>query len=100
MLSQADAGALAALADGLAAVDRPCYARHARDPREPMLGLGPRDARLCLVGRDPGESEIAQWKPFVGPSGQKIRQALAAHGEERVFWINTVPFKPVGNKAW
>jgi uracil-DNA glycosylase len=100
MLSQADAAALSTLAGGLPGVDTACYARHARDPRQPMLGLGPRDAPLCLVGRDPGDSEIAQWQPFVGPSGQKIRQALATHGEPGVFWINTVPFKPEGNKAW
>lgn len=100
MLTPHDANALGALAAALPQIDRACYARHGRDPREPLLGLGPRDARLCLVGRDPGESEIAQWKPFVGPSGRKIRQALAAHGVPEVFWINTVPFKPVGNKAW
>ncbi len=100
MLTPDDANTLGALAGSLPQLDRACYARHGRDPRQPLLGLGPRDARLCLVGRDPGESEIAQWKPFVGPSGRKIRQALATHGAPDVFWINTVPYKPVGNKAW
>lgn len=100
MLAQADLDALATLAHGLPALDLECYRRHGRDPSQPMLGLGRRDARLCFVGRDPGDSEIAQWQPFVGASGQKIRAALAQHGDASVFWINTVPYKPLGNKAW
>lgn len=95
-----DLETLAALGRVLPGVDVACYQRHGRDPSQPMLGLGRRDAALCLVGRDPGETEVAQWRPFVGASGQKIRQALAAQDEERVFWINTVPYKPLGNKAW
>ena len=100
MLPAADIEALAALARALPGIDLDCYRRHGRDPSQPMLGLGPCKAPLCLVGRDPGDSEIAQWRPFVGASGQKIRQGLAAPGDARVFWINTVPYKPLGNKAW
>ena len=114
MLSQADTDALASLADGLGALDRACYARHGRDPRQPLLGLGPPDAPLCFVGRDPGEQEVRQGEPFVGESGQKIRRVLAAHAglpppyspEDGLaagrgfFWINTVPYKPAGNKPW
>jgi uracil-DNA glycosylase len=100
MLAQADLAALSALARGLPGLDVDCYARHGRDPASPLLGLGRRDASLCFVGRDPGESEIAQWRPFVGPSGRKIRDLLPGGAEDDVFWINTVPYKPQGNKAW
>lgn len=100
MLAQADAAALSALARGLEGLDTDCYARHGRDPAQPLLGLGPPSARLCFVGRDPGEREIAQWRPFVGASGRQIRALLPPGAEDEVFWINTVPYKPRGNKAW
>jgi uracil-DNA glycosylase family 4 len=101
MLSQTEAAALTALARDLHGVDVDCYRRHGRDPAQPLVGLGPRTAPLCLVGRDPGDKEVELWRPFVGASGRKLRDALAARGaEEHVFWINTVPYKPQGNKAW
>src|SRR4051794_25259565 len=100
MLSQASLDALGSLAQTLEGIDVDCYRRFGRDPMQPMLGLGARDARLCLVGRNPGANEIEQWRPFVGAAGRKIRAALAGHGDERFFWFSTVPYKPVGNKAW
>jgi uracil-DNA glycosylase len=114
MLSPADAAALATLARELRGVDRDCYARHGRDPLQPLIGLGPADAPLCFVGRDPGAAEVAQWRPFVGGAGQQIRRGLAAHlfaGRDysedlglragaSVFWMNTVPYKPIDNKPW
>ena len=114
MLSQAEAGSLVALARALQGIDIACYARHGRDPLQPLIGLGPADAPLCFVGRDPGATEVAQWRPFVGGSGQQIRRVLAAHlfaGRDydedlglragaSVFWMNTVPYKPIDNKPW
>ncbi|VCU70448.1 Uracil DNA glycosylase superfamily protein [Pigmentiphaga humi] len=94
--------------------DRAAYAAAGRDPLVPILGLGPADAPLCFFGRDPGAEEVRHGEPFVGSSGQLLRAALHAHlfpGEDytfdaglragrRCFWISTVPFKPLGNKAW
>jgi uracil-DNA glycosylase len=52
--------------------------------------------------------------PFIGAGGQKVRSALYRHlyGADlpgfdasvevgrHFFWANTVPYKPLGNKAW
>jgi uracil-DNA glycosylase family 4 len=67
-----------------------------------LLGLGAADARWCFFGRDPGEQEVRLHRPFVGDAGRKIRAILPEFGlgEPDIFWINTVPFKPVGNKPW
>jgi uracil-DNA glycosylase len=102
------------LADGLVNIDRQAYLDCARDPRMPVLGLGPRDARICLMGRDPGRAEACAGRPFVGAAGQRIRPVLRAHlshgasldatqestEDAHVFWFGTVPYKPLGNKAW
>ena len=104
--------ALAAQTDG---VDTAVYAAHGKDPLDPIIGLGRRDARVCILGRDPGRSEVEHGEPFVGSGGQLVRKALYRHLHDgapmpdfaaglkagRVaFWLNTVPYKPVGNKAW
>lgn len=83
-------------------IDVECYRRYGQDPNEPVLGLGNTDAQWCFFGRDPGEQEVHFQKPFVGDAGQKIRTIIAdlALSDEDIFWMNTVPFKPIGNKPW
>lgn len=79
-------------------IDLPVYAEAGLDPVEPvLLGSGSLDAPIGIFGRDPGRHEILQREPFIGKGGQLIREAL---GDEVVFWANTVPYKPIGNKAW
>lgn len=106
--------ALRALGHELIGRDLDVYAQFNRDPDEPILGEGPIDARIALFGRDPGRDEVRTGVPFVGAGGQKLRAGLhrAVFGGDptdfdasmRVqaffFWANTVPFKPLGNKAW
>lgn len=113
-LSRAERTALRRLADGLPGLDLACYQRHRRAPLQPVLGLGPACARLAIVGRDPGEREVAAGQPFLGAGGQLLRaglyQRLHGHpmpdreaGESltgQFFWFNTVPYKPAGNRAW
>lgn len=90
---------MAAEIDG---IDVECYRRHGRDAAEPLLGLGDADAKWCFFGRDPGEQEVRLHRPFVGGSGQRIRAVMAEFGlsDHDIFWMNTVPFKPVGNHPW
>ncbi|MDH4573910.1 uracil-DNA glycosylase family protein [Salinicola acroporae] len=101
-------------AAGLERLDREVYHHYDRDPLAPIVGLGPREARLAIFGRDPGGKEVEMGQPFVGAGGQKVRDALYRHRHGRalpdfesslevgedLFWINTVPYKPLGNKAW
>jgi uracil-DNA glycosylase len=102
------------LAENLPGLDKPVYEAFGRDPLAPILGLGPPKAPVCVFGRDPGRNEVEAGKPFVGAAGRGLRDALARHARtshERVddrfdddglpvFWLNTVPYKRVANKAW
>ncbi|HEX6245200.1 MAG TPA: UdgX family uracil-DNA binding protein, partial [Polyangiales bacterium] len=48
-----------------------------------VFGVGPEDARLCLVGEQPGDEEDRSGHPFVGPAGQVLDRALAEAGFTR-----------------
>jgi len=115
-LTAAQRAAFRQVAEHTPGIDREAYDAFGRDWREPIIGLGPRDAQLCIFGRDPGRTEVEHALPFVGKGGQLVRAALhrLRHGAEaampdfaasvaagrEVFWLNTVPYKPVGNRAW
>ncbi len=46
-------------------------------------GVGPQQARVMLVGEQPGDQEDIAGKVFVGPAGQLLDRALRAAGLER-----------------
>ncbi len=48
-----------------------------------VFGEGPQDARLVLVGEQPGDKEDRAGRPFVGPAGQLLNSALAQAGIDR-----------------
>jgi uracil-DNA glycosylase len=48
-----------------------------------VLGEGTRHAELVLVGEQPGDQEDKQGKPFVGPAGRILDQALEEAGLDR-----------------
>ena len=48
-----------------------------------VFGEGPGDARLMIVGEQPGDQEDIAGHPFVGPAGQLLDKALAEAGVER-----------------
>lgn len=102
------------LARNLDGIDTAVYAAYAKDALAPVIGLGNSAARIAFFGRDPGRDEVQHQMPFIGAGGQKVRGALYRHlhgGElpdfaaslevgRDFFWANTVPYKPLGNKAW
>ena len=55
-------------------------------------GAGPYDARLMLIGEQPGDEEDLQGQPFVGPAGKLLRRALEDAGidVEKVYVTNAV----------
>jgi len=57
-----------------------------------VFGEGPGDARIMLVGEQPGDREDLEGHPFVGPAGKLLDRALQAAGLERakVFITNAV----------
>jgi uracil-DNA glycosylase family protein len=66
-----------------------------------VFGEGPGDARVVLLGQQPGDHEDRTGKPFVGPAGALLNKALAEAGVDRstVYVSNVVKhfkFKPQG----
>ncbi|MFQ3666795.1 MAG: UdgX family uracil-DNA binding protein [Sphingomonadaceae bacterium] len=54
-----------------------------RNATRTVFGEGPADARLMLVGEQPGDQEDLQGRPFVGPAGQLLDRALKEAGIDR-----------------
>lgn len=57
-----------------------------------VQGEGPSDARLMIVGEQPGDQEDLVGRPFVGPAGQLLDSALgdAAITRDRSYLTNAV----------
>ncbi|WP_128375997.1 UdgX family uracil-DNA binding protein [Streptomyces cavernae] len=53
-----------------------------QDASQTVFGEGAEDARVMLVGEQPGDQEDRQGKPFVGPAGRLLDRALAEAGIE------------------
>jgi DNA polymerase len=80
---------LAALREAEAACRRcPLY----KDATQVVPGEGRLRARLMLIGEQPGDQEDLAGKPFVGPAGRILDQALVDAGIDRdtVFVTNAV----------
>jgi uracil-DNA glycosylase family protein len=62
------------------------------DATQGVMGDGPADAPLMLVGEQPGDKEDLAGEPFVGPAGKLLDQALDAAGLDpaSVFRTNAV----------
>jgi DNA polymerase len=57
-----------------------------------VWGEGDPYAQIMLIGQGPGEQEAKAGRPFVGPSGEVLNEALATVGIDRAkLWItNTI----------
>lgn len=68
-----------------------------------VFGEGPPDARVMLIGEQPGDQEDLAGRPFVGPAGQLLDRALSELGLDRraMYVTNTVKhfkFEPRGKR--
>jgi DNA polymerase len=68
-----------------------------------VFGEGPVDARLMLIGEQPGDQEDLAGRAFVGPAGEMLDRALLQAGIERdsVYVTNAVKhfkFEPRGKR--
>ena len=68
-----------------------------------VAGEGPERARIMVIGEQPGDQEDLQGRPFVGPAGQVLNEALDEAGLERrsLFLTNAVKhfkFEPRGKR--
>jgi DNA polymerase len=57
-----------------------------------VLGEGPEGAEIAFVGEQPGDQEDREGRPFVGPAGQILNQAMEQAGidRKRVYVTNAV----------
>jgi DNA polymerase len=57
-----------------------------------VFGEGPEDARVVMVGEQPGDTEDRQGRPFVGSAGKLLDRALGEAGVDRskVYVTNAV----------
>jgi len=57
-----------------------------------VAGEGPANARLMLVGEQPGDEEDLQGRPFIGPAGKLLSDILRSAGlsREKVYITNAV----------
>jgi uracil-DNA glycosylase family protein len=74
---QPDLDALRSAAAGCTACD--LY----RDATRTVFGSGAADAEVMLVGEQPGDGEDRAGRPFVGPAGRVLDQALTEAGIDR-----------------
>jgi len=99
-------------------VCRVTYRDAGRDPAVPLLCAGNLDAPFCALGRELGRDEVLQGEPLVGMAGRRFRRAFhdavlaptagpAPKSErrfaavlDRVLLTNTVPYRPVDNRAY
>lgn len=56
---------------------------HAQRATQAVFGEGASDARVMIVGEQPGDQEDLTGRPFAGPSGKLLHEALHAIGVER-----------------
>ena len=53
-----------------------------------VMGEGPEDAEMMIVGEQPGDREDLAGRPFVGPAGQLFDEVAERAGlDRRVFWV-------------
>ena len=93
----------AGLGDLVAAAARCTGCDLYRHASRTVFGKGPADARVVLVGEQPGDQEDRQGAPFVGPAGEVFDRALAEVGlaRERLYVTNAVKhfkFVPRGKR--
>lgn len=63
-----------------------------KNATQAVLGVGPRDAAAFFIGEQPGDQEDLAGKPFVGPAGKLLDEALIAAEipREEVYVTNAV----------
>ncbi len=68
--------------------------------RNPVVGEGPIPSKLMIVGEAPGKYEDLEGRPFVGPAGKLLNEALQRAGVNRsdVYITNVVKCRPPHNR--
>jgi uracil-DNA glycosylase family 4 len=67
----------------------------------PVYGTGSQSPTVVIVGEAPGATEVAKKQPFVGVSGQLLRETLRVLGADlsQIYFTNSCLCRPVDNKT-
>lgn len=69
-------------------------------PRMPIVSpKEPGPYRVVMIGEAPGENEDEQNCPFVGKSGQYLRDQIPHQWKDKLYWTNTVRCRPPKNRT-
>ena len=49
-------------------------------PKRYVPGRGPREAKIAIVGEQPGRTEVMHGRPFIGPAGEELDKCLHTAG--------------------
>lgn len=67
-----------------------------------IMGIGSEPSKLMLVGEAPGKNEDYEGRPFIGRSGQQLKEMLQDAGienpDDEVFITNAVRCRPKENR--
>jgi uracil-DNA glycosylase family protein len=63
-----------------------------KDATQTVFGEGRKDARIVMVGEQPGDREDIEGRPFVGPAGGLLDRAIEEAGlvREDIYFTNVV----------
>lgn len=63
-----------------------------KDATRTVFGEGPEDARIVMVGEQPGDREDVAGRPFVGPAGTLLDRAIEEAGlvRDEIYFTNVV----------
>jgi uracil-DNA glycosylase family protein len=63
-----------------------------KNATQTVFGEGPEDARVVMVGEQPGEREDITGRPFVGPAGALLDRAIEEAGlvRDHIYFTNVV----------
>ncbi len=67
---------------------------------EIVLGEGPRNAHIMLIGQNPGREEVKLSRPFIGRSGQYLNGVLRQNGlvRSQIYITSVVKEGTPGNR--
>lgn len=98
-------------------IDEEIYNLCNKNPHIPIIYTGNLNAKIGFLARDLGKEEVLKGQPLIGSAGKIVRKTLYEYFSNenlinidniinseiilnKVLFTNTVPYKPIGNKAF
>ncbi|MDP8023005.1 MAG: uracil-DNA glycosylase [Nitrososphaeria archaeon] len=66
--------------------------------KQAVVGEGPENSKVMVIGEAPGAEEDKTGRPFVGRAGKLLRNALSSNSLNEVYITNVVKHRPPNNR--